>query len=105
MNSINWSENLKSKSIKPPAPNNWKWTGEKWNILSKIINIGALISGGGTNLQAVIDACHSKTIDARITFVGTDNPQARGLERARNNQITSFVVDYRSIIKKYRQTP
>jgi phosphoribosylglycinamide formyltransferase-1 len=67
------------------------------------LNVGALISGGGTNLQAIIDACESGAIDANMVFVGTDNPDADGLERARKHKIPTFVVDYRSIIRRARQ--
>ena len=67
--------------------------------------IGALISGGGTNLQAVIDGCENHAISGRIVFVGSDNPDAKGLERARRHDIPSFVVDYGAILHRYRQEP
>jgi len=73
--------------------------------MEKKIRIGALISGGGTNLQAVIDSCESGQIDGSIVFVGTDNPEAKGLNRAKTHGIPSFVVDYASIIKGYRTSP
>jgi len=69
------------------------------------IRIGALISGGGTNLQAVIDACESGAISGRVVFVGTDNPQAKGLARAARHKIPSFVVDYGAIIRRQREAP
>lgn len=69
------------------------------------IKIGALISGGGTNLQAIVDACESGRIDGEVMFVGSDNKEAGGLERARNHNIPSFVVDYNQIIKRYRDKP
>ncbi len=69
------------------------------------IRIGALISGGGTNLQAIIDACEAGGIDARVVFVGTDNPGAKGLERARRHGIPTFVVDYAEIIRRCGQAP
>ena len=65
------------------------------------IKIGALVSGGGSNLQAIIDSCEKGTIDGRIVFVGSDNPAAGGLERAARHKIDTFVVDYRSIIGQY----
>ncbi len=67
------------------------------------IRIGALISGGGTNLQAIIDCCESGKIDGEMVFVGTDNPQASGLQRADRHNIPSFVVDYSSIIQAYKK--
>jgi len=69
------------------------------------LRIGALISGGGTNLQAVIDGCENQSISGRIVFVGSDNPDAKGLERARRHGIPTFVVDYGAIIHRYRQDP
>ncbi len=69
------------------------------------IRIGAMISGGGTNLQAIIDACESGKIDGNMVFVGSDNPQAKGLKRAEKHGIPSFVVDYPKIISTYRKNP
>lgn len=67
------------------------------------IRIGALISGGGTNLQAIIDACEEGRIDGRMVFVGSDVAGVRGLERAEKHGIPSFVVDYRDVIRRYRE--
>ncbi len=63
------------------------------------IKIGTLISGGGTNLQAIIDACKSGSIDAKILFPGSDVPGVKGLDRAQKADIETFVVDYSQIIK------
>jgi phosphoribosylglycinamide formyltransferase-1 len=73
--------------------------------LTKKIRIGALISGSGTNLQAIIDACRSGAIEGRLVFVGSDNPDAAGLARARQNNIPTFVVDYKSIIRQAGKEP
>ncbi len=69
------------------------------------IRIGALISGGGTNLQAVIDTCEAGETGGQVVFVGSDNPAAKGLRRAERHGIPSFVVDYGAIIRRYRQDP
>jgi phosphoribosylglycinamide formyltransferase-1 len=69
------------------------------------LRIGALISGGGTNLQAVIDACRQARIDGQMVFVGTDNPGAYGLIRALNSGVPTFVVDYKNIIRGVRNDP
>lgn len=71
----------------------------------KMLRIGALISGGGTNLQAIIDACEADRINAKIIFVGSDTPEAKGLERARKHGIPSFFVDYAEIIGKFKDDP
>jgi len=66
------------------------------------IRIGALISGGGTNLQAVIDACESGGINGQMVFVGSDNPKAYGLERAKTHGIPTFITDYAEIIREFK---
>ncbi|NOX32570.1 MAG: phosphoribosylglycinamide formyltransferase [Deltaproteobacteria bacterium] len=67
------------------------------------INVGTLISGGGTNLQAIIDACLDNKIDANILFTGSDNPGVKGLERAEKAGIETFVVDYSKIIGSLKE--
>ena len=69
------------------------------------IQIGALISGGGSNLQAIIDACNDGRINGQIVFAGADTPGAGGLDRARRNNIATFVVDYKSIIQEFEKVP
>jgi phosphoribosylglycinamide formyltransferase-1 len=69
------------------------------------VKIGALISGGGTNLQAIIDACESNRIDGEMAFVGSDIPGAGGLERSRRHGIPHFVVDYGAIIRNFKLHP
>jgi phosphoribosylglycinamide formyltransferase-1 len=73
--------------------------------MSRKIRIGALISGGGTNLQAIIDACESGKIAGEMVFVGSDNPTAKGLERAARHGIPTFTVDYKAIAAKVREAP
>lgn len=65
--------------------------------MTEQIRIGALVSGGGTNLQAIIDACATGAINGRMVFVGSDNPGAGGLQRAQQSDIPAFVVDYHAI--------
>ncbi len=60
----------------------------------KKLKIGVLVSGGGSNLQAIIDACESGKIDGEVVFVGSDRPDVFGLKRAEKHGIPSFVVDY-----------
>lgn len=68
------------------------------------LKIGALISGGGTNLQAIIDACHLGRIDAEIVFTGSDVAEVKGLGRAKKAGINTFVVDYSKIIADCRKS-
>ena len=56
-------------------------------------NIVVLVSGGGTNLQALIDAEKSGIIkNGKITCVISSNPEAYALERAKNNNIETDVI-------------
>jgi phosphoribosylglycinamide formyltransferase-1 len=73
--------------------------------MAKRIRIGALISGSGTNLKAIIDACNNGRIDGDLVFVGGDTPDAAGFRWAIENQIPTFAVNYSDIIRKYRKNP
>lgn len=56
-------------------------------------NIAVLVSGGGTNLQALIDAQNRGEIkNGRITCVISSNPDAYALERAKKNNIAARVI-------------
>ncbi|MCM1132133.1 MAG: phosphoribosylglycinamide formyltransferase [Ruminococcus flavefaciens] len=56
-------------------------------------NIIVLVSGGGTNLQALIDAeKNGGIIGGKITCVISSNPNAYALERAKNNGIATRVI-------------
>lgn len=58
-----------------------------------MMNIAVLVSGGGTNLQALIDAEKRGEIkNGKITCVISSNPDAYALERAKNNGIETVVV-------------
>jgi phosphoribosylglycinamide formyltransferase-1 len=75
----------------------------KGTPLAHQVKVGVLVSGGGSNLQAILDACVAGRIDARVVFAGADNPAAGGLERARKQRVSTFVVDYTAIHAQYRQ--
>jgi phosphoribosylglycinamide formyltransferase-1 len=70
-----------------------------------MIKIGALISGTGTNLKAILESCLNQQIDGKVVFVGSDNDQAKGLDIAHAHKIPTFVIDYESILQRYRQKP
>jgi formyltetrahydrofolate-dependent phosphoribosylglycinamide formyltransferase len=48
------------------------------------VNLVVLISGNGTNLQAILDACKSSSLPAQVTAVISNKSDAYGLERARS---------------------
>ena len=59
-----------------------------------MINIAVLVSGGGTNLQALIDAQNSGVIKSgKIALVISSNENAYALERAKNASIKSEVIN------------
>ena len=55
--------------------------------LDAMLPIGVIASHGGTNLQAIIDACTDGSLDARIRVVISNNSRALALERARRANI------------------
>jgi phosphoribosylglycinamide formyltransferase 1 len=57
--------------------------------------IGVLISGSGSNLQAIIDAIAAGRLDARIGVVISNRPEAAGLERAALGGIETLVLSHR----------
>lgn len=59
-----------------------------------MMNIAVLVSGGGTNLQALIDAQKNGIIkNGKITCVISSNPNAYALERAKQNDIKTVVLN------------
>ncbi|MFB0508865.1 MAG: phosphoribosylglycinamide formyltransferase [bacterium] len=57
--------------------------------------IGALVSGRGTNLQAIIDSIERKEIDAEIAVVISNIKDAYALERAKNHNIPGVVINHK----------
>lgn len=58
-----------------------------------MIKIGVLISGSGSNLQAIIDAIEADTLDAQIVTVISNKADAYGLERAKAAGIRAVFLD------------
>jgi phosphoribosylglycinamide formyltransferase-1 len=57
--------------------------------------LGILVSGRGSNLQAIIAAVAAGRLDADIAVVISNNADARGLARAREGGIETVVLDHR----------
>lgn len=57
--------------------------------------LGVLISGRGTNLQAIIDAIADKRLNAELRVVISNVADAAGLERAKTRRIETLVLDHR----------
>ena len=66
----------------------------------KKIRLGVLISGRGSNLQAIIDASAREEVPAEVVVVISNNPEAYGLERARRHNIPAVVIDHRKFKDK-----
>jgi phosphoribosylglycinamide formyltransferase-1 len=64
--------------------------------MAKQVSIGVLISGSGTNLQAIIDAIEGGRLDARIEVVISNKADAYGLVRARNHRIPTEVLNHKN---------
>jgi phosphoribosylglycinamide formyltransferase-1 len=65
----------------------------------KKLRLAVLISGSGTNLQAILDRSVEGTLNAEIVVVASDRPGAFGLERAEKAGVPAHVVDYASILR------
>jgi phosphoribosylglycinamide formyltransferase-1 len=64
------------------------------------MNLGILISGRGSNLQAIIDACEAGEIPAKVAVVVSDKPDAFGLERAKKHGIPTAVFQPKQFADK-----
>ena len=62
-----------------------------------MLRVGVMVSGGGTNLQAILDSIDNGTIrNARVEVVISNNRNAYALERARNHGIEAVCLSPRS---------
>lgn len=69
-----------------------------------MLNIGVLISGGGTNLQAIIDETKSGGINGTVKLVISNKEDAYGLERARLSKIKAiYETDEDKIIELLKE--
>jgi len=60
------------------------------------VRFGVLISGSGTNLQSIIDACAAGSIDGEVAIVISNREGAYGLERAKFAGIPAIFIDPRA---------
>src|SRR5690606_38877310 len=103
-----WDPAPCSTSVPPPAGACW-WPCRSWPRPPRsgppaptiVLTVSAahpeparlvvLVSGSGTNLQALIDACEDPAYGARIVAVGADRDGIEGLHRAERHGIPTFV--------------
>lgn len=57
-----------------------------------MIRIAVLASGGGTNLQSILDACAARRIDGEVAVVLSNVPTAGALDRARRSGVATEIV-------------
>ncbi len=62
-----------------------------------MVNLGVLISGSGSNLQAIIDNIEAGRVDAKIQIVISNVADVLGLERARKHGIPSLVIPHKGL--------
>ena len=58
-----------------------------------MFKIAVLISGNGSNLEALISACKKNVINGTIDIIISNNPDAYGIERAKNHSINYKIID------------
>ncbi|RMH69572.1 MAG: phosphoribosylglycinamide formyltransferase [Gemmatimonadetes bacterium] len=69
-----------------------------------MLRIGVLVSGGGTNLQAIMDRIESGYIpNSRITVVISSNPKAYALTRARRAEISTVVISKKEYPRRFER--
>lgn len=68
--------------------------------MARRVVIGVLISGGGTNLQSIIEAIEAKKLDAQIAVVLSNKADAYGLVRAKQHGIETEFVDHRKFFSR-----
>lgn len=69
-----------------------------------MLNIAVCVSGGGTDLQSIIDACEAGKINGQIRLVISNRKKAYGLERARLHGIQAeWIKDGDEILKRFEE--
>ena len=64
--------------------------------MDKLLKIGVLVSGSGSNLQSILDACASGQLQARVVCVISNKADAYALERARAAGVPALHLDHRT---------
>lgn len=69
-----------------------------------MLNIAVCVSGSGTDLQSIIDACEAGKINGQIRLVISNRKKAYGLERARLHGIQAeWIKDEDEILKRFEE--
>ncbi|WP_020675731.1 phosphoribosylglycinamide formyltransferase [Geopsychrobacter electrodiphilus] len=66
----------------------------------KKLRLGILASGGGTNLQSIIDGCAAGTLSAEVAIVICNNPGAGALTRAETAGLKTCCINHRDFTRR-----
>lgn len=89
------AESEARKSVPAPTPGNELQAARATRRAAgdtKPLRLGVLISGSGTNLQAIIDRIAAGTLDATVELVVSSRPSALGLQRAEKAGIQTLTL-------------
>ena len=62
--------------------------------------IVVLISGSGSNLEAIINSCNSNVIYGKVISVISNNPEAYGIIRAKESNIDVKIINHKDFLKR-----
>lgn len=68
----------------------------------RLLRVGVLVSGSGTNLQSILDHCARRKIDAEVAVVISNHPEALALERARRAGVPTALVSHKDFPDRAR---
>lgn len=66
--------------------------------MARKLKVGVLVSGGGTNLQAIMDRCADGRLNAEVVVVISNIETAYALERARRAGVSAVFIDRKSVV-------
>ncbi len=69
----------------------------------KRLRIGVLASGGGTNLQAILDSCERGEIDGDVVVVITNVPDAYALKRAEEHGVAAYSFPHEGVTREQHE--
>jgi phosphoribosylglycinamide formyltransferase-1 len=67
--------------------------------MKRKVKVAILISGRGSNMQKLIEACKDSDFPAEITVVGSNKINALGLEYAKSKSIKTFIIEHKNFAK------
>ena len=64
------------------------------------LNLGVLVSGAGTNLQAILDAINAGSLNAQVKVVISNRPGVPALERARKAGVAAVTISHKDFVDR-----